>query len=456
MYRRTDPRFRRTLNDISHTLESANESAQSNLYIFGQHYVAPCFHSIETCFASCLEAGCPTLNVRARDRLRRRGRARSRGRAELSFDFYDDWEDLDEQDGLLGWGGGEDGGLGSLTAGNGYGTVEAQQPGRQPGMNYPKARRKSVEEAGAGGGLMPSTGQGFWGRLFGGKAVRYAPSAADLQEHPGSRRLGRERTEGEALLEGDEREGRRGHRRERSDTVGSGQTSDSYSSRGDLFPSDDENDAIPLDDEFAMVLERRTTNSGQASAPESETSSGKRTKKGKRPSAGSRTSTRRTFSSRSVRSRREARRGSTPAAETPSNELPEPAMHELPEDEDVAPVSMADLQQQEKRVEEEEEGAVRIKREAAERVAARQGLTKGASSSHVEEVEDDASEDGRDATTPNVTAQALGEEPSQLPTPLATDDEEEQLQRQHREQDAAPAGNATVSGGGNQEGPGSP
>jgi hypothetical protein len=92
-----DPRFRRRLNDLSATLESANESAQSGVYIFTQRYIRPCFGSIGSCLTTCVEAGCPHLQQR--DRLRR-GR---RGRAELSFDFYDDWDE-DENEGLLGWG----------------------------------------------------------------------------------------------------------------------------------------------------------------------------------------------------------------------------------------------------------------------------------------------------------------------------------------------------------------
>ncbi|CAK7264870.1 hypothetical protein SEPCBS57363_001292 [Sporothrix epigloea] len=46
--------------------------------------------------------------------------------------------------------------------------------------------------------------------------------------------------------------------RKRSGTTGSGGTTDSFRSRGDLFPSDEEDDedAVPLDDEFAAALNR--------------------------------------------------------------------------------------------------------------------------------------------------------------------------------------------------------
>ena len=122
MYRTTnDPRFRRRLNEIGQTLESANETAQSGIYIFGQTYVKPCFESITNCLTDCVDAGCPSLNLRNRDRLRRqRGRARSTGRAESSFDFYDDWDE-DENDGLLGWGNDEFDSLVATNAGYGNG-----------------------------------------------------------------------------------------------------------------------------------------------------------------------------------------------------------------------------------------------------------------------------------------------------------------------------------------------
>lgn len=296
MYRTTDPRFRRRLHDISQTLESANESAQSNLYIFAQSYVRPCFGSIGDCFYTCVDASCPTLNLQNRDRLRRqRGRARSRGRAELNFDFYDDW-DGDEEEGLLGWGGDDFGTLTGSAAG-GYGTVSAQPPAGQRGMSYPSdRRRKSVHE---GTAVEAMSGPSFLSRLFGkSKAARYRPTAADLQEHPGGR--GKHNPESEALLEGESSPSSRGHgighRRVRSATVAS--STGSYSSRGDIFPSDDEDDAVPLDDEFAMVLERRNT--GGQSVPETESSSGRTgSARGKMKVQGSRGSSRRTMSARS-------------------------------------------------------------------------------------------------------------------------------------------------------------
>lgn len=420
MYRTGDPRFRRRLNEIGHTLESANESAQSQLYIFGQIYVKPCFESVTECFRTCIDASCPTLNLNAtqRDRLRRQ-RGRSRGRAELSFDFYDDWDD-EADDALMGGWAGNDEFDRLLSGSQGYGTLsstQTQQPARQRTMSYPKARRKSAVPPHDGGQdptVIPAS-SGFFARMFGGKGkgLRYKPSAADLQEHPGARRTaGRDLTEGEALLaEGDE-EGRRKHRRIRSNTVTSGETIDSLSSRGDIFPSDEEDDAIPLDDEFAMVLERRTTLSG----PDTETSSGRTRgsddrKRGKRPLAGSRKST---ISSRSRGSSRKRRsRTNSSAAQTPIDEAPP----SFDTEEEVEVPTISELKQEEARIAHAEEADVERRRQEALKLAAERGLVEEPLSSK--------------EATPHVQSPVLqpvqmSDEPSQLPTPLATDDEEEE------------------------------
>src|SRR5437667_5985917 len=93
---------------------------------------------------------------------------------------------------------------------------------------------------------------------MGGKGLGYKSSADDLQEHPGAHRAAVE--EHEPLVEDAEEEdsvaGQK-HNRKRSNTANSGSTTDSFRSRGDLFPSEDEDDAIPLDDEFAMALEQQ-------------------------------------------------------------------------------------------------------------------------------------------------------------------------------------------------------
>ncbi|KAK4500475.1 hypothetical protein PRZ48_008664 [Zasmidium cellare] len=428
MYRTNDPRFRRRLHDISATLESANESAQSSLYIFGQRYVRPCLESVGSCLTSCVDASCPSLNISQNQRERdRRRRQRGRGRAELSFDFYDDWDDELEGEGW-GWGNDEFDRLVGAGGSGGYGTVNSttQQPGRQRGMSYPKGRRKSAVlpiEGAPPGAVIPGSGS-FWSRLFGGKPARYKPSAADLQEHPGAKRHRRDRTEGEALLDDiDEDTGHRTHRRNRSGTQGTTASESSLSSRGDLFPSDEEDDAIPLDDEFAMVLERRTTQSGNmsggASAQETESaSSGKtRDKRGKRPSAGSRTSTRRTASSRSLKSAGMRKDSTRSRAE--STTLP---IDESPGQEDVEPIlSLAELKSEERQVEQEEELQIKRKRSEAKKLAEERGLAEDLSSKEATPLQ---------GTSPRSTPASRNDEPSQLPTPLATDDEDGEAEQQ--------------------------
>ena len=365
MYRRSDPRIRRTLNQLSQNLESANESAQANLYNVTQTYINPCLSSVSNNLTYCAESACPCIPILNRDeRLRQRRRQKPRGRAEASFDFYDDWED-DETDGLLGWGSDE---LDRLLAGTGsshtgqYGRQRAMSYGsRRDGPLYPAGRRKSAVQPHDGGPdptIIPNTSYlGFLGRWpwkVGSKGLKYKPSAADLQEHPGqSRRTG---PEAEPLIEdsdeGEETGRKKG--RKRSATAGSGHTTDSYSSRGDIFPSDGEDDAIPLDDEFAMVLERRTTN--QSSHDESSSS---KTRKSGRPS-NSRISTR----TGSMKSTRTSGKKKPPHFESIKRAESNPS---------VVP-SLAELKQEEELVRQEEEEDVQRRREAAERLAFQQSL----------------------------------------------------------------------------------
>ena len=289
MYRRGDPRWNRTIQHISENIEHANETAAENIYGFTQSYVNPCFASITNCCNSVTAPCFPSSNDW------RRNRARSRGRAELSFDFYDDWEE-DENDGLLGWG--NDNFERFLGTASNYGATA--QPGRQRAMSYGQrardprfdtARRKSAVQSREGQDptLIPSSSYfGFLGRLpfnLGGKGLRYKPSAADLTEHPGA--LRRSMEEEQPLIEDsgedDAHEGgdTKTSRRARSNTHTSGHTTDSFSSRGDIFPSEDElDDAVPLDDEFTIALERRTTgqweDSGKSIAGSGRNTSSKR------------------------------------------------------------------------------------------------------------------------------------------------------------------------------------
>ncbi|KAF1929588.1 uncharacterized protein M421DRAFT_91440 [Didymella exigua CBS 183.55] len=288
MYRRGDPRWNRTIQHISENIEHANEAAQENIYGFTQSYVNPCCASLTAC-CNALTAPCfPSSDDR------RRHRGRSRGRAELSFDFYDDWDD-DETDGLLGGWGNDNLGrfLGSAAT---YGAT--QQPGRQRAMSYgPRARdprfaasrRKSTAPAREGPDptVIPASSYfGFLGRLpfnLGSKGLRYKPSAADLTERPAAWRRSAEETQ-PLVEDSDEDHARdyKAHRRARSDTHTSGHTTDSFSSRGDIFPSGDElDDAVPLDDEFTIALERRTT--GQWDDSAKSTGSGRNTRSNSKP-----------------------------------------------------------------------------------------------------------------------------------------------------------------------------
>lgn len=223
------------------------------------------------------------------------------------------------------------------------------------------ARRKSmgIPKDGSDPNIVPTSSVfGFLERLpwkIGGKGVKYRPSAADLQEN-----VGRGRGEVEPLIEEGEEgrvDGARGRNgRNRSGTTASRSTTNSLSSRGDLFPSEDEDDAIPLDDEFAMVLERRNTG-----ATSDDHSSGKT--KGLRP-AGSRTSTK-TGSSRDTKSTAAKQR----ATSASSGNVPGLAEAE---DEDVP--TMTDLKHEEEHVSREEEAQIEKKRQAARILARKRGL----------------------------------------------------------------------------------
>jgi hypothetical protein len=292
------------------------------------------------------------------------------GRAELSFDFYDDWDEDSGPGGgglLGGWGNDE---LDRLLAGSGShsGVSEGvdRAPRKKRGMSYgTRGRRKSLEPDPT---VIPSTSAlGFLGRLpfkLGG-TLRYKPSAADLQDHPGALRAEfRDEEEAEPLISSDHDEGggrTSQKKRERSSTTSSGQTSDSFRSRGDLFPSDGEDDAVPLDDEFAMVLERRIAGSGS-----DDRSSGKT-----RSSYGKRATPSRNASGKNIATIHSTQpRPSLAGRRTSSGEL-----HNDARSPDVAKTpTLTDLQLEEQRVRLEEDAEVERKRQAAARLAQERGL----------------------------------------------------------------------------------
>ncbi|EFW99719.1 hypothetical protein CMQ_37 [Grosmannia clavigera kw1407] len=212
----------------------------------------------------------------------------------------EDWDRLLAGSGAEGSGEGDEGGGGD---GGGHHTVDSQpRPRRSMSYGTGGVLRRTTDGADhRDSTIIPSTAPlGFLGRLpfkIGG-TLRYKPSAANLREHPaGGGRDGHDmatRDEHQPLLGGTD--GDHGEQewqstlaavaagtgsglgdgtskairvtttteeaaalmRKRSGTTGSGDTSDSFRSRGDLFASDEEGDedAVPLDDEFAVALDR--------------------------------------------------------------------------------------------------------------------------------------------------------------------------------------------------------
>ena len=292
------------------------------------------------------------------------GRSTQRGRPELSFDFYDDWDDDDDEGegaGLLGgWGNDE---LDRLLAGSGAGEgLGDQQPRRHRAMSYgSRGARKTIlgsKDGEIDPTIVPNSSMfGFFERFpwkIGGRGLKYKPSAKDLQDHPGRKGRGEE----EVVVEDSEGEGTfKKHNRNRSGTNASRSTTNSLSSRGDLFPSEDEDDAVPIDDEFAMVLERRTT------GPTSDNVSNAKTKS-KWPSD-SRASIK-TESSKDTRSTNRTGHG-TSISSTKFPELADTADVNLP--------SLEDLKIEEERVRAEEEAEVEKKRQSAQKLAAERGLS---------------------------------------------------------------------------------
>lgn len=380
-----NPELRQTLQTLSRNIESANETAQENIYTFSSNYVDPCFASIKSCFTSCVEPCFPTADSR-----KRRRRRKSHGRPEQSFDFYDDWDDEfgdnagQESDALLGWGNDR---LDRLLAGsqstqdNRKRGVNNNQPRRQRAMSYgTKGRRAGLpQDHGPDPTVIPGSAYlGFLERLpwrIGRRGLRYKPSAADLQEHPGGDYFFQD--EIQPLVESSEDEGIRPPAtkvsgRKRSGTTGSQSTTNSLSSRGDLIPSEDEleADAVPLDDEFAVALERRNTG---LTISGDDRSSGK-IRSGKRPSA-SRASIRsvsnRSLVSAATRSQRSASKRSE-------------AESDLQESQELVMPTLNDLKREEDEAREEEEAEINRQRQAAINLAEEQGLLRDAKEVHLD------------------------------------------------------------------------
>ncbi|RAL08931.1 uncharacterized protein BO97DRAFT_427804 [Aspergillus homomorphus CBS 101889] len=359
MMRSKDPRVRQRINQLSHNLESANETAQEGLYTFSHNYILPCFTALGNCVYSCTAPCLPSRE----DQLRRR----RRGRAEANFDFYDDWDNEDSNAGLLGWGTDE---LDRLLAGSGLarGGGAAEQPRRQRRMSYGarRARRKStalVQDERNDPTVIPSSSfLGFLERFpwrFGARGLKYRPSAADLQEHPAG--LHRHVYEDEPLMEAAEDyepQPSRGKGRYRSSTQSSRETTNSLSSRGDLIPSDEEEDAVPLDDEFAMALtSRRGTGLDSIDLIGDKPASMR--------SASGTFSPGTTGSSKASRKKQMKKR---------SSRLRSPQGSYVEITRDASTPSLADLKKEEEQAEYEEESEIAQKRRAAQRLASNRGL----------------------------------------------------------------------------------
>ncbi|KAL4722910.1 hypothetical protein ACLX1H_010150 [Fusarium chlamydosporum] len=379
-----DPRLRQRWNQIAHDTETITENAAAGIWTFQHNYINPCFssiaNSIEQCTTVCL--GDPEERLR-----RRRERELSHSRAEYSFDFYDDWYD-EEQSGLFGAWGNEDwdrllAGTGSSRRHNGG---ETEQPRKKRGMSYGTRDRRRKPSMDDDPTVIPKTQPiGFLSKLpwkVGG-TLRYKPSAADLQDHPGRHGGG----ENEPLLHSDD-----GSdldldlpvTRKRSGTTGSGDTSDSYRSRGDLFPSDGEGeeDAVPLDDEVTYDMVRKDDRSGQSVRTSS---------KGKRPAgglAGSRTVSRTTLGSSTSRDEFRLERRTTSYSITPDAETP----------------TLHDLEREEHLLQKEEDEAVERKKQAAAQLAAEKGLTPRSESKSFHDLKPQVAEDDVYEASPSKAA----------------------------------------------------
>ncbi|KAK6343947.1 hypothetical protein TWF696_007600 [Orbilia brochopaga] len=279
-----DPRVRQTLNQISDNFESVADTAKFGCFSFTKSYLEPCINSIAT-FCPAPESICPCFYNDPLNSRRRR-----RGRPEYAFEFYNsDYDDDYAPEDPLRWGNDE---LDRLLAGSGIAGRRRKAGGRNEGMYYtrsgqrrimPENRRKSAlsRDGGPDPTIIPNTSAlGFlsyfpWVRKR--QALRYKPSASGLQDHPGGYggvggefRDDETGEQAEALLgagRGDTIRGssRDNRGRNRSGTTSSGDTTDTFRSRADLFPSEDEDDAVPLDDEFDINLDPETGSSGRRS-----------------------------------------------------------------------------------------------------------------------------------------------------------------------------------------------
>lgn len=460
-----DPRMRQRWNQISHTTEAVTENAAESIWTFGHRYINPCLESVGRAVDSCLGPCIGDREERAR-RARERDRGARRTRAEYSFDFYDDWDDYGDyyDEGTAYRGEGETAGSGwaswgprsedwdRLLAGTGAskkhhgngigaeGGVEAEQPRRKRGMSYGTRgpRRKNTIGAEEDPNVIPRTAPlGFLGRLpfkiVG--SLRYKPSAANLRDNPGGtggvQPHRGETEEHEPLLGGrgggggggsDGEHGRKKQQRNRtvssgsatrsrSNTTESGDTSSSFRSRGDLFPSDGEGDedAVPLDEEeFTVALDR---------VGDDRASNKTRSSKGKRPAdSGDNKGLSRTGSRTTIYSGHFTPDENKSVATSPFPELDD---QDHDHDADATPIeipSLEELQQEEERVQREEDEIIERRRRAASRLASQRGLSRDDPTNMADTVEDQSTEEEQEEQQIQEELKPLATAP--LPQPL--------------------------------------
>ncbi|KAK6833234.1 hypothetical protein PG987_007928 [Apiospora arundinis] len=338
-----DPRLRQRWNQISQTTETVTENAAAGIWTFGHTYLNPCLGSICSAFDGCAACCLGDHEERARRRREReRARATPRegggqgsggGGGIFKGWHHEDWDRL-----LAGTG----------TSKKGPGEIHEQPQSSKRGMSYGtrEARRKSSTAEDPT--IIPSTQPiGFLGRLpfkFGGP-LRYKPSAANLQEHPGRHGL---EGEHEPLLGG-------------ADDHHEAHFMRFVSVEGDLFPSDGEGDedAIPLDDEFAdefaVALDR-------VASTDDRSSNKTRSSKGKRK-ASSAYSVQRS-ASRTTLGSTYSRHSSSMLHQTPELAIPQVA----------EPSVIEDLQYEEEQLRQQEDEEIERKRQAAAQLALERGL----------------------------------------------------------------------------------
>ncbi|KAI5798940.1 hypothetical protein EDC01DRAFT_649799 [Geopyxis carbonaria] len=213
---RPDPRIRQTLDQLSSALESAADTAYTGCFTFTSAYLTPCLASLTSC---CVSARAPRPP---------RHRSHRRNPSDYPFGFYDyyaaEYSDSDSDTGgggFLGWGTGE---LDRLLAGSGAAPTPRRETMHYGTLGGGPSRRATHDPDAADPTVIPSTNMFGFLSAFGvrARAMRYKPSAANLQEHPT----------------------RRGRRR-----ANTGSSGDSLRSRGDLWPSEDEDDAVVIGDD---------------------------------------------------------------------------------------------------------------------------------------------------------------------------------------------------------------